>query len=540
LQTSASDTLKKIALQSSGDGFDVDRRTLLAFLQNGQGSDYVPQSGEIIGILKELGGEMGKSLSDATKAEDEAIATYESLTGAKKKEIEALTQSIEDKTVRAGETAVAIVQMKDDLSDTEASFLEDKKFLKDMEENCGNKDAEWAEISKTRAEESVALAETIKILQDDDALELFKKTLPSASASFVQMRASAAKLSSRALEILHAARAKADKPVRQQFDFIALALHGKRVGGFEKVIKMIDDMIALLKTEQGDDDKKKTYCSTELDTADDKKKSLERKVADAETAMSEAEDAIATLSSEIKALEDGIAALDKSVAEATAQRKAEHEDFLELMSSNNAAKELLAFAKNRLNQFYNPKLYVAPATTAAPAFVQISAHAANVDAPPPPPDTFKAYSAKSEESTGVIAMIDMLVKDLDKEITEAETSEKNAQEEYEQMTADAADKRATDSSSVTEKTSAKADTEAALQSHKDDHESDTKELMATGKTIQALHGECDWLMQYFDVRSEARASEIDSLANAKAVLSGADYSMLVQTDVRRSSGFLSA
>merc|ERR1711939_803558 len=53
-------------------------------------------------------------------------------------------------------------------------------------------------------------------------------------------------------------------------------------------------------------------------------------------------------------------ALDKSVAEATEQRKEENEDFTELMASDSAAKELLGFAKNRLNKFYNPKLYKPP------------------------------------------------------------------------------------------------------------------------------------------------------------------------------------
>merc|ERR1712072_395121 len=60
------------------------------------------------------------------------------------------------------------------------------------------------------------------------------------------------------------------------------------------------------------------------------------------------------------ALQDSIKALDKSVADATEQRKEENEDFTELMASDSAAKELLGFAKNRLNKFYNPSLYKAP------------------------------------------------------------------------------------------------------------------------------------------------------------------------------------
>merc|ERR1719389_150132 len=144
-----------------------------------------------------------------------------------------------------------------------------------------------------------------------------------------------------------------------QLDFISLALHGKKVG-FEKVIKLMDEMVVTLKKEQVDDDNKKEYCLTELDLADDKKKVIERAISDTEKAIAEAEEGIATVTEEIEALEAGIKALDKSVAEATAQRKEENEDYTSLMAGNTAAKELILFAKNRMQKFYNPKLYKPP------------------------------------------------------------------------------------------------------------------------------------------------------------------------------------
>merc|ERR1719375_1209997 len=67
------------------------------------------------------------------------------------------------------------------------------------------------------------------------------------------------------------------------------------------------------------------------------------------------------------------------------------------------------------------------------------------EAPPPPPESFGPYAKKSEESGGVLAMMDMLVKDLDKEMTIAQAEEKDAQEDYEQFMADSAAKRAEDS-----------------------------------------------------------------------------------------------
>merc|ERR550532_2480862 len=130
--------------------------------------------------------------------------------------------------------------------------------------------------------------------------------------------------------------------------------------GFEKVVKMIDDMVVLLKKEQDDDEHKKEYCGMQFDVSDDKKKALERKISDEESAIATAKETIATLSQEISALEAGINALDKAVAEATEQRKNENAEYKDLMASDTAAKEVLAFAKNRLNKFYNPKLYKPP------------------------------------------------------------------------------------------------------------------------------------------------------------------------------------
>merc|ERR1719217_1842371 len=91
---------------------------------------------------------------------------------------------------------------------------------------------------------------------------------------------------------------------------------------------------------------------------------------------------------------------------------------------------------------------------------------------------------------------------------------------------DSTDKRAEDSKSLADKAAAKADLEAQLETQKAEKASTTKELGATLSYIASLHAECDWLVQYAAVRKEARDGEIDALGKAKAVLSGADYSLL--------------
>jgi len=517
LQTEAASALKTFVM-GKNNMYDADRNDILSFLSGS--SDYAPASGQITGILKTMNDEMTADLDDATKTETGSVAAFDELIAAKKKEVEALTGMIEDKLVRVGDLGIEIQQMKNDAGDTAEGLVDDKKFLEDLDKNCAAKQKLFDENVAYRSQELEALADTIKMLNDDDALELFKKTLPGAS-SFMELKVSSKSMKAEALALIQ--EVQRNNKRRPELDFISLALRGKKIG-FEKVIGMIDDLVAELKKEQQDDANKKEYCDVQFDLADDKKKGLEKTKSDLETAITESKENIQTTKEEIDALGDGIRALDKSVAEATEQRKEENEDYKSLMAGNAAAKELIGFAKNRLNKFYNPKLYKAPA-----AMAQIRSH--NGVAPPPPPAAVEAYSKKGEESNGIIAMMDALSADLQKEMTEAEATEKDAQGDYEQFMADSANKRAEDSKTLTDKEGALAQLGEMLESQSSELTSTGKTLMATLSYIDSLHAECDWLVKYFDMRKEARENEIDALEKAKAVLSGADFS-LVQTKAR--------
>merc|ERR1719293_432679 len=148
---------------------------------------------------------MNADLAEATAAENSAIKAFNELMAAKEKEVDALTKAIEEKMVRLGKIQVEIVEMKEDLDDTAKGLLEDKKFLADLKKNCATKAAEHEENVKMRSQELLALADTIKVLNDDDALELFKKTLPSAS-SFMQLQVTMAEQRQQALAVIRKAQ----------------------------------------------------------------------------------------------------------------------------------------------------------------------------------------------------------------------------------------------------------------------------------------------------------------------------------------------
>merc|ERR1719247_2879539 len=148
---------------------------------------------------------MNKDLAEATASEQAAIKAFNELMAAKEKEVAALSKAIEQKMTRLGELQVEIVEMKEDLDDTTKALAGDKKFLADLEKNCATKTEEHAANMKLRGEELLALADTIKILNDDDALELFKKTLPG-SASLLQLQVTVKDQQRQALAAIRSAR----------------------------------------------------------------------------------------------------------------------------------------------------------------------------------------------------------------------------------------------------------------------------------------------------------------------------------------------
>merc|ERR1719335_877996 len=196
-----------------------------------------------------------------------------------------------------------------------------------------------------------------------------------------------------------------------------------------------------------------------------------------------------------------------------------------------AAMGLVEKAKNRLNKFYNPTLYKAPPKKEmsmeekimqAGSFVQI--RRSDV-APPPPPETFEGGAVKkNEKSAGVIGLMDMIIKDLGNDMKDAEYEEKTAQKDYAELMADSQAQRAGDTKSLTGKQSSKAEIEGKLMTSKETRAATATDLKQAGTVIQDLHASCDFILQNYDLRKEARANEVESLKNAKAVLAGASFS----------------
>lgn len=314
LQTSAGQTVKNV-LEHLPVISDSERSVLLSFLESGEGG-----SDQIIGVVEQMKETMEADVKESTGDEEGAKASFSILSASKEKEIAAARSAIESKMGRAAQSAVAFAQGKADLQNTEQALAEDQMFKANLAETCATKSKEQDRRAALRAQEVQAISETVEMLNGDEALELFKKTLasPSAASSFLQVsshsRAHAAtSLKTRAGTLLRNMLANS----------VSVKLKSTSRSG-KTITEVIDGMIASFKKEQEDDDTKKDFCNAEMMKTPEKAEALKKAIADVDAEVSEMKDAVATLSSAIACIQEGVADLDKSVVEATQERKREH------------------------------------------------------------------------------------------------------------------------------------------------------------------------------------------------------------------------
>jgi len=462
---------------------------------------------------------MEGDLKSAQETEATAKAGFEELSAAKAAEIAAATAAIEAKTARSGSVAVEVVQTADDLEDTQADVAETQKFLGDLAQQCQAKKAEWSERQQLRAEEVAAVGMAVKVLNDDDALDIFKKTaFVQTEYGFLQKASSHSK-ALRARTVLISLAQKSTSH-QSQLSLMASLLKSKAVD-FSKITGMIDGMVTVLGKEQEDDESQKEFCEAEFAKSSAEKKETEESLSSLAASLEEMSATVDTLASEVATLQDEIKSLDKAVAEGTAQRKEEHEQFVQESTENQAATQLVEKAKNILNKFYRPNQYKEEPKAQEAVMVQVRRSMA---VPPPPPETFGAYQKKDGKSNGVMALMDEMINDLKSDLTESKHAEETAQADYERLMKASQETRSANAKSITQKEGAKADWQEKIENAKEEQASTMDALQKNGEYIAGLHGSCDFLVENFDLRKEARTNEIEGLKNAKAVLSGANFS----------------
>merc|ERR1719160_1823055 len=274
---------------------DGDRAEVLSFLEG-----KTPGSGEILGMLKSMKDELSRDMASLQQDEDAAVKGFEGMKASKSKEIEFADESIESKKERVGALAVSVVQLKDEVEDSMKEAAEAEKFAATLDKQCAAKKKEWAERSKMRADEIAAVGEAIAILTDDDALDVFKKAVPASAflqggiqgphknrftgeLSLLQSRNKPAASLQKAQAILSGmATKKVSQPVNVMLFSLRTRMrsmeHSQGAVDFSEIMKMIDEMVAILLKENKDDATQKDFCIGELDKTEREKAAADDKL----------------------------------------------------------------------------------------------------------------------------------------------------------------------------------------------------------------------------------------------------------------------
>jgi len=467
---------------------------------------YNSRSGSIFGILQEMKEEFQRDLAEAQAKEKAAEESFQKLKAAKLSEIKAATEQKKQKEKELADLLYKASKAKKNIEKAKAAIDADQKFLATLEKDCKDEEIAYQERVKVRSQEITALSETLKILTDDAARELYDKTM-----SLLQMDASQ---TSRTRALRRSVQHIADIARKNGNTALAALAVRMQLDAFTKVKEMMDKMLAeLLKQQQAEYDKN-VKCKKDIDVTEDSIKEGEELKADLGEKHQMLTDTIGTLKKEIEELKADVKAMEISLKEAGEERKAANELFQVSVSDQRAVINILNKANKRLMDFYSASL------------VQVNQHyqqtpGAASSAPPPSPKA--AGYAKSAGAGGALQLLATVIKDAEVVEVELTTTEQKSQKDYAQFVQDATNSIETDRSSIESKTGEVAENEAALSETEKEQLLNQEELDKLTALLQAHHAECDYVMKYFDIRQEARQEEMDSIKDAKAILSGADF-----------------
>jgi len=467
---------------------------------------YNSRSGSIFGILQEMKEEFQRDLGEAQAREKAAEESFQKLKAAKLSEIKAATEQKKQKEKELADLLYKASKAKKNVEKAKAAIEADQNFLATLEKDCKDEEIAYQERLKVRDQEITALSETLKILTDDAARDLYDKTM-----SLLQMDASQ---TSRTRALRRSVQHIADIARKNGNTALAALAVRMQLDAYTKVKEMMDKMLAaLLKQQQAEYDKN-VKCKKDIDVTEDSIKEGEELKADLGEKHQMLTDTIGTLQKEIEELKADVKAMEISLKEAGEERKAQNELFQVSVSDQRAVINILNKANKRLMDFYSASL------------VQVNQHyqqtpGAASSAPPPSPKA--AGYAKSAGAGGALQLLATVIKDAEVVEVELTTTEQKSQKDYAQIVQDATNSIETDRSSIESKTGEVAENEAALSETEKEQLLNQEELDKLTALLQAHHAECDYVMKYFDIRQEARQEEMDAIKDAKAILSGADF-----------------
>merc|ERR1719310_922545 len=520
-------------------------------------------------MMKAMRDEMQKDLDEARSIEAEDATAYGEMKDSKEAHLGILMKTLSDKHKRSGELALSISEDKDALEDANTELTNAQKYLATLTEACEQRRKDRDMRNKMRNDEIAAISEAIKILTDDDALETFKKAVPSAALvqqkpvkvfewdAFLQTSQSRTGLHHSLRMRLTSATKAMSRTHRVQLNKglpgTPSAAQESGTQAMKVVDFMIDNMVETLHEDDVNDEHKKDFCANETTVMEQLKVDKTVLTETLTKNIAEMDNMLKQLAEDIESLKMEINELDTEVRDSMVVRKKEHEDFLVSYQGMDTAVKLVKKATARLQKFYNPSMTAGLVQTsnaqphwsqpAGPSpeavrrltngldldsFIQLNSNThldgqrASVD-PVVLPDTPKTYEKK--ESGGVVGLMNDMVAEVTNDMKAAETEEKFAARDYVKLMKESKESRAGMVKQLKEKMLVKAETEEKRMQANQKNELTIEELKHLELYLVQLHAECDFLLRNFENRHDARVDEEHGLDSAESIVTKEEVPM---------------
>merc|ERR1719238_1859559 len=480
---------------------------------------YETQSGAIQGILADMMDSFTRDYASIMDEEKTKQKDFDDLMATKTDDLKKLEKALADKTLNEGNDAKQLATDQKEREETQDELKAAEEFLATTTDACKSKANEWAERSRLRTEELAGMNQAIDILTSDTA----KGTFTTAHMGFVQLGIEEKHNSAVKHIVKKLKKEGVTKPVNalQTKGKAKVAAAVKQFEGVQHDIVVMEDD---LREEGMADIKKKAYCDNERRESNNKKEILEFDMDTLKKEMDSGEAKKTLLAKQIQHTTSSIQKLEAEMKEYLNTRNAQNEAFKTGLKADTDAVMLLAKAIEALSKY---------ATNNDVALTQkaVKKHAKKHGMKQDPEYTtsedtapaaeFSAASSGGSETGGIVGIIENIKQDLEEEISASKDEEAKALQAYHDTEKESLDsmtamkaKIASMEVDIADTTSLVADKQEAWDDKKRQHDGVDSYLLS-------IKPECDWMDENFELRKEARESEIEGLDDAKAKLAGA-------------------
>jgi len=472
--------------------------------QTGQNpfGDYAPQSSQIQGILAGMHDTFKADLKKDIAAEEESLKSFEALMQTKNQELDTLTLTLQKQEGDSASKQKALAEDETQRDDTTASLAADEKFFDETKAAAQNKATEWSVRTRLRVEELAGIQGAVQILSGG------AKTFDEATTTLVELKAV------RRHSQTHAdaySKLKVLAAKSQSANLQRLVLVMKTGGHFDKVMIMIDEMMKVLRKEEQDDIEHRDRCENGENANKNSMEDLENDVKKTDKKLERMGNTDDDLAKELKDVKAAIVATKKDMAEMLEMRNEDNDDFKRALKMDDEAIHLITMATAKLNKYYKDnKVSLAQ----GPEY--------DNDPDKAPETSFSGADKHSSESGGIIAILDMIKEDLQKEMKEGRADEASAQAEYEKQRGAlqaSLDAQMESKVNLEKERADLAEKVSGAEKFKNERKSD---LDSQKGMKQALNTDCSWVQTHFETRRTKRKTEMDGLVEAKSFLSGVE------------------